>query len=444
MGANQTPENHQGTLVRKGGLALLFKSGGMASQYLFTLVVARLCGPVELGQFTLSYTILQLLNILALLGLDNLLTRKLATAHADARDAEFRSAYFRILRIVLISSVCCALLAYATAGFLAQLVFHEARLEHAIRLMALALPPFSLITLHAAAYRGIKNMTGFGAYRSLIPLFNAVFLVALLHRTSEAISVAFILSSILVCIAYLLTWSRFLPNSDKQIAPSISTLDTVGESLPMMITGSVFFIMNWTDNLLIGILGSASDVAFYDTAFKLASVSALALMAVNAIQAPLFASAYHRKDMYRLSDLVHRSTRLLFFTTIPVAILTILFAKPLLGLFGEEFVQGIFALKILIAGNVVNALTGSVGILLQMTGQQQAYNRIVLLSSLLAVVLCLVLIPVYGIVGAAVASTAARIIQNLFSLHKAYTSLGILSIWLPGMSEPKPPQEPLS
>jgi O-antigen/teichoic acid export membrane protein len=148
--------------------------------------------------------------------------------------------------------------------------------------------------------------------------------------------------------------------------------------------------------------------------------------------------------MYRLSDLVHRSTRLLFFTTIPVAILTILFAKPLLGLFGEEFVQGIFALKILIAGNVVNALTGSVGILLQMTGQQQAYNRIVLLSSLLAVVLCLVLIPVYGIVGAAVASTAARIIQNLFSLHKAYTSLGILSIWLPGMSEPKPPQEPLS
>ncbi|MCE2846191.1 MAG: flippase [Sphingobacteriales bacterium] len=437
-----TGGNPERIVMRKGGLALFLKAGGMVSQYVFTLAVARLCGPVELGRFTLAYTLLQLLNIVTLLGLDNLLTRKLAAAKAEKDTAAFQAAYRNILRIVIISSILCAGLLYLTAEPISLYLFHDPLLANGLRWMALALPAFSLITLHAAAYRGVRNMTGFSAYRILIPLFNTgLLLIFLQSNPSPDIAQPFTLACMIICLAYLFLWRKQVPKNLHEQSVRSNTRLVLNESLPMMITGSVFFIMNWTDNLLIGLLGTARELAYYDSAFKLASVTALALMAINAIQAPLFAEAYQRKDMPGLADLIYKSTRMLFITTIPASILIVLFAKPLLGLFGPEFVSGELAMKILVAGNVVNALTGSVGILLQMTGHQQEYNRIILWSSLLSVLLCIVLIPKYGIVGAAIASSATRIIQNLFALRRAYLSLGIISIWIPGMPHVKPQQD---
>lgn len=442
MQESATSGNPERTVIRKGGLALFLKAGGMVSQYVFTFAVARLFGPVDLGRFTLAYTLLQLLNIVALLGLDNLLTRKLAAAKAEQNMAAFKSAYKNIIGIVFISSILCSALLYLAAEPVSLHLFHDPLLSNGLRWMSLALPAFSIITLHAAAFRGIRNMTGFSSYRILIPLTNTgLLLVSLQSDMAPGIAQTFAFSCLVVCLAYVMLWRGHIPRGlyEKEIRTNTGLI--LSESLPMMITGSVFFIMNWTDNLLIGLLGTARDVAYYDTAFKLASVTALALMAINAIQAPMFAEAYHKKDMPGLADLVYKSTRVLFITTIPASILMVIFAKPLLGLFGPEFVSGALAMKILVAGNVINALTGSVGILLQMTGHQQAYNRIILWSSLLSVLLCIILIPTYGIIGAAIASSATRIIQNLFALRRAYLSLGIISIWIPGMPHLKHQQQ---
>ncbi|MFM9008764.1 MAG: oligosaccharide flippase family protein, partial [Bacteroidota bacterium] len=345
MQESLTGVNPERTVLRKGGLALFLKAGGMVSQYVFTLAVARLCGPVELGRFTLAYTLLQLLNIVALLGLDNLLTRKLAAAKAEQNPAAFHASYRNIASIILFSSFLCAGLLYLFAESVAIHLFHDPQLSSGLKWMSLALPAFSLTTLHAAAFRGVRNMTGFSAYRILIPLINTGLLLFFLqHAPVSGIAQAFAASSMIICVAYVFLWRKQIPikTHEKEIRPNTALV--LSESLPMMITGSVFFIMNWTDNLLIGLLGTARDVGYYDTSFKLASVTALALMAINAIQAPLFAEAYHKKDMTGLADLVYKSTRVLFLTTIPISILLVIFAKPLLGLFGPEFVSGALAM----------------------------------------------------------------------------------------------------
>ncbi|MBK9318295.1 MAG: oligosaccharide flippase family protein [Bacteroidetes bacterium] len=77
-------------LLKKSGIALTVKVGGIITQYLFVFTVARLLGPGVLGSFTLSFTVLQLLSILGLLGLDNLLTRKVAAAKAGNRPDEIK------------------------------------------------------------------------------------------------------------------------------------------------------------------------------------------------------------------------------------------------------------------------------------------------------------------------------------------------------------------
>ena len=211
----------------------------------------------------------------------------------------------------------------------------------------------------------------------------------------------------------------------------------LSESLPMMLTGSMIFIMGWTDNIILGIFRSSEEVGMYDAAFRLSTLSAVVLFAINAIQAPVFSELYHKKEMGRLQQIINKSNRLLFFTSLPLTLILCVFPNQILGFLGEGFKGACLALIFLSIGNFVNSITGSVGILLQMSGHQKQYNNIITSTAIGSIVLNLFLIPTYGLLGAAVTSAGAKIIQNLLSVMYAKKYLGVLSIYLPGIEKLK-------
>jgi O-antigen/teichoic acid export membrane protein len=211
----------------------------------------------------------------------------------------------------------------------------------------------------------------------------------------------------------------------------------LGESMPMMLTGSMFFILGWTDNIILGIFRTSEEVGMYDAAFKLSTLSAIVLLAINAIQAPVFSDLYQKKEMGRLQQIIIKSNRLLFFTSLPLTLLLCIFPETILGFLGEGFKGAWIALILLAIGNFINSITGSIGILLQMSGHQKQYNKIITTTAIGSIVLNFILIPKLGILGAAISSSAAKIIQNLLSVVYAKKHLGIISIYLPGIEKLK-------
>jgi len=201
----------------------------------------------------------------------------------------------------------------------------------------------------------------------------------------------------------------------------------------MMLTGSIFFILGWTDNLILGIFRSEEEVGMYDTAFKIAAASAIVLLAMNAIQAPSFAELHSKGDNKRLKNYVFNSTRLIFYATLPITLLILIFPVQILSIFGPAFSYAWPALCIMAIGNFVNCITGSVGILLQMTGHQRSYNKIITSTAIGSIALNILLIPYWGITGAAISSAIAKIFQNLASVIYAYRKMNIVSIYLPGI-----------
>jgi O-antigen/teichoic acid export membrane protein len=207
--------------------------------------------------------------------------------------------------------------------------------------------------------------------------------------------------------------------------------------MPMMLTGSMFFILGWTDNIILGIFRSSEEVGMYDAAFKLSTLSAIVLLAINAIQAPVFSDLYHKKEMGRLQNIIIKSNRLLFFTSLPLTVVLCFFPETILGFLGEGFKGAWIALILLSIGNFVNSITGSIGILLQMSGHQKEYNKIITSTAIGSIILNFILVPKIGLVGAAISSSSAKIIQNLLSVAYAKKNLGILSIYLPGIEKLK-------
>jgi O-antigen/teichoic acid export membrane protein len=284
-----------------------------------------------------------------------------------------------------------------------------------LQFASIALPPFTWIVLHAAAFRGAKNMIGFTLFKTIIPLLNtALILIAFYSNSSITPVQGFTITVFIVSIGYFIVWNKFQSINEIDAGTQIEWRDLIKQSLPMMITGSVFFILNWVDNLVIGIYRTETELGIYDTAFKISSASAAILMAVNAIQAPTFAEIHSQKDHQRLRKYVYNSTRLLFYATAPLTILLLIFPEWILSLFGKDFTPGAYPLQILAIGNFINCITGSVGILLMMTGYQLQYNRIIITAAAIGIGLNFLLVPILGIEGAAYSSTISKIIWDSF------------------------------
>ena len=421
-----------GFLIRKSGIAVSVKAGGMISQYLFVYALARLSGPGNLGTFTLSYTIIQLLIIIALLGLDNLLTRKIATANARKDEKDKVKAYKMSLRASFYASMILTIILYTTSEFLAEQLFHKPSLTASLRVISISLPFFTSVVIHSGAYRGIKNMLGFTFYRTTIPLINMLVLLLSYFFHFELLpATGFTMATIITAFGYQYFWKKEIQYTEPiQIEKSAYRL-MLRESLPMLMTGSIFFILNWIDNLCIGYFRTEAEVGIYDTAFKIAAASAIILQAVNAIQAPVFAEFKEEGDIRKLRLSVFESNRILFVSTLPITALLVFFPGFLLSFFGTAFMSGALSLSILAVSNMLSAICGSVGILLQMTGYQVIYNRIIMVAALLSILLNIFLIPRYGIVGAAIASSIAKVFQNLASSMVVYRKFGIFSIYIP-------------
>ncbi len=165
--------------------------------------------------------------------------------------------------------------------------------------------------------------------------------------------------------------------------------------------------------LLLGYFLAEADVGVYAVAFRLALLVSLPLAAVNLIFAPTISNLYGRGDKETLARLFKTVTKWVFTLSLCTGLALILFAKPILSVFGAEFVSGAVVLVVLVLAQMVNAGVGSVGYMLSMTGRPglNLTNTAAQFAVTLAVgILC---IPQFGVAGAGVAMAVGLAIANL-------------------------------
>ena len=102
----------------------------------------------------------------------------------------------------------------------------------------------------------------------------------------------------------------------------------------------------------------------------------------------------------------------------------LLFPEFLLGFFGAEYRQASLILQILVIGQFINVITGSVGFLLNMSGHEKDMRNVVFFSGPLSLGLGFFLTPIYGTTGAAIATAIALASQNLIAVYMVKKRLG--------------------
>jgi len=409
-------EHHLRELSRGGIVSFVLMGAGSGAAYIFTLVITRTLGAEAMGRFSLSYTVLYLTTLLGKLGLDSATLRLVAEhAHQD-RWADVKSVYMKSFRTMLSGSLVFSIALYFLSPSISTYIFKKPHMAPYLQIAALGILPMSSLFLSAQALRGLKkirestflmNVSGY--------LFATIFLGAgLFFLNSDYLPLlSYVLAIIVGAILGHILWLRHSrsDSASRTAGPALKTLLSI--SIPLMLTSSIFYLMRWTDILILSMSRPEKEIGVYAVASRLALMITLPIHAINNIAAPKFAESFGKKDFGQLGIIVKQASRLIFWTSLPIFLLLVLMPSFLLGLFGSEFYIGLQALLILTVGQFAVSFSGTAGHILNMTVRQLALQNIALVALAINIVLNFMLIPRFGINGAAAATAASIIFWNL-------------------------------
>jgi O-antigen/teichoic acid export membrane protein len=179
--------------------------------------------------------------------------------------------------------------------------------------------------------------------------------------------------------------------------------------------------------LMLGFVLGPEPVALFSLASRIAEMVILALSIVVMTTGPHLAELHAKKEYRSMQRLLTRSTIAVSAWAIPITLGLIIAGRWLLSWFGPSFVAGYPILVILAIGQTINAITGTVGLVMTMGGLERVVLRIEIYGLIINAVLCLILIPIWGGIGAAIGATIALIFWNIALTVELFRRLGIAS-----------------
>jgi O-antigen/teichoic acid export membrane protein len=295
------------------------------------------------------------------------------------------------------------------------------------------LPFMSFFRLREASLRALKHVVQSELLLSVTrPVLTGVVVIGLFFWVGEKLKAPQAMTANLiavVCTAVIGTvfLHKLLPKAVFRAQPDFANKKWLKVSLPLLLIAGMHIILKRTDIVMLGALKGSQQAGIYSAASRVSNLVVFGLMVINAILAPMISELYHTGQKEQLQKIITHAARAVFVFTLVISAILIIFGKFVLSLFGLVFVEAYLPLLILLTGQIVNALVGSVGFIMTMTGHQNQAGAIVTVSAAINIALNALLIPLMGLAGAAISTIFTMFLWNISMLVYVWKKLSINS-----------------
>ena len=229
---------------------------------------------------------------------------------------------------------------------------------------------------------------------------------------------AYVFCQICVVIAgCILLRAYFFDSVVVDVAPSVPYDKLIVMGIPFFVIALADQGMQYASQLIVGALLSPEDVAIFVISMRVGVLCSFVLTAINMAYSPHFAKLFSDGDIAGVLVLLKKSIKYSVILSAPAIFILLFFPGFVLRIFGESYVQGQDILRVIVLGQVVNVITGPVGVLLSMSGHQRSLMWSGLASALVSVGLTFFLVSKYGILGAAVGTALGFIFYSLIASY---------------------------
>ena len=425
---------HLKELVSGSMVSFVLKMSGMFLGYLVIMIVSKEYGVEGTGLYNLTYNLMTFFAAVAAMGMNVSILRYVGQFNQPGEEGKLKLLYRYAVELALPAAMVVAMALYAFSGVLAENLFENPLYGPALTFVACILPLVTLQNIGIEYIRGLKKLKVSEWLRSVLrPLVIIVCLLSVGYTVSDPLMPIYALGA---AVAVGVVWAALYIRSrvrGLEAAPeaAFGKREFMATSLPMMLMPVSLFIRTSFPLFVLEIYGSTAEVGVLSVVWKIALLISLVLSVVNTIVAPKFSELYWSQQYQPLREVLHYSAKMIFLVSLGVSVLLVLFSRQVLEFFGADFISGEAALYLLVGGQLISAMAGSVGIFFNMVGYQGVWKNILIVSILANVALSLALIPLFGMMGAAFAIMATTVMQNLAGALYLRIKLGYRTYYVP-------------
>lgn len=385
---------------------------------LLRLSLGKELGPNGLGTYTLVFTIYTLGTQFAAFGYGSALTNYIAEYKNDiCKTKEYISSGF-IGSIM--SGTIIGILLYSFSGFISTNFFHIPEMVILLKMTAVCFPFIAIQKATTGTFNGFRKMNHFAIVNILqntLVFLVSIFFVLFLKMGVTGAVIGFVIPTVVIGVVSLLYIRKSL-----SLPPRVRLVNTLREitwfGFYVVFGNSISMINTQIDSLLIGHFMSETDVGYYTTAVIIIQGITLLPSAIQAVTTPAMATYYGKKEYSKIKALVKNTTLKTFAIELVFLIFLSIFGKYIiLILFSEEFIPAYTPMLVLSIGYLFYAPWISVGAIFSSIGKVNLSFKLNGVCAITNTALNLTLIPKFGTIGAASATTFSLIFTLMINLY---------------------------
>lgn len=420
------------SLILKGaaGSAVL-KGINLVFGLLATAFLGRVLMPTQYGYYAFASTVVTLLALPVQCGLPQLMTREIAKYQLAEQWGYIRGL---LLRANQLSAVLGLVMVAALLLALPLLTRFVPAVDRTTFLWAIALLPLiALNRLRGGALIGLRKVVlGMLPDNGIRAVLFLVF-IALWHwvwpfGSADAMALQ-VAATLIAFLAGAVLLMQHLPPSVRTSQAGFESKRWISAIIPLTLTDALLIVNMQADLVILGIFRDAADVGIYRAAVLVASQVTIGLTIANEVLSPHIARLHQAGDPAGMKAMMRQALGWLALTGALLAGVCILAGREILVfVFGSPYAGGGEALAVLAFGQFVTVAAGTGSVLLNMSGHEKDVLRVFAVSAVTNVIANLVMVPLFGLVGAAIATTCCQVLTNVLLLFYVRRRLGF-SFW---------------
>jgi len=418
---------------RTAGTAFLIRVASAGLLYLSQVLLARWMGSFEFGVYVYVWTWVLLIGTLADFGL------AVAAQRFIPEYVEHKA--YDLLRGFLVSSrwlaiaMATALAALAALGVAMIEPWLDRYLVVPLYLACATVPFYTLTSMLDGIARSYNwvNLALVPPYIGrplvLITVMGVAHLAGLPANATTAM-VAAVVATWLNAMVQLVLLDRSLRTKVARGPKAYAIVTWFRTAIPIFMVGSFYLLLTYADILVLQQFRTPDEVALYYAAAKTLALVAFVNFSVAAAATHKFTAYHVAGDRARLAAFLADAIRWTFWPSLAATILILALGRPFLWLFGPQFTAGYGLMFILAAGLLSRAAVGPVERLLNMLGEQRACALVYAVAFAANLGLCMLLIPPFGALGAAIATASAVLVESILLFFVTKHRLGLhVFVW---------------
>lgn len=415
-------------ILKQAGGVFLIRAFYKGINFLIAVLLTRYLTIWEYGTYTLAFSWAYLLSVPALFGIDRLATRELAHLQIKEKWPLLRGFLLWSFRNSILLLIAGSLIFIAGTTLFVQ----DQALRNGLWMASLLIPAFGLVRILQNSAEGLKVIAIGRIPDMIIQPIAFVFIVILIQKLVSAW-----LNTNSVLFLYAVTTYVFsiglgamilfqsIPKQVLQAVKDVNITDWKARAAPFLFINILSVTDTRLATLMLGFWASKPDVALYTIATRGTDVISFILAAFAPPVVRIGLQAYLNNRPAKLQRVVSRSVWLMLLISMPIAVFFIVWGKTFLMFFGPQYVAAYPALIILSMGEIVNVLSGNLGQLLAASGYERYVSRTIGISLGINATVGILLIPQWGLLGAAVSEATSLIFRNVTFLFLAKRKMNI-------------------